>query len=134
MAGHLTDFIEKNPLKYRIDFSGNGDAIVELIRLLLHETDKEKQYLTHAYKHPTWSSLGEGRANFTIIINDPEQKRWQEITYSHHEGGEKGTGSIVFITHYYHRKPLPELEDWEKKTFQWGYGAINAKEILKRLT
>ncbi|MCD6500407.1 hypothetical protein J7K42_00075 [bacterium] len=133
MRGHLTDFIDENPLKYRIDFSGSGDAIIELIRLLLHETDKERQYLTHAYKHPTWSNLGEGRVSLTIIIDDPEKERWQEITYSHHEGTEKGSGYIIFTTYYYHRKPLPELENWENEKFEWGYSFLTAKQILKQL-
>lgn len=119
----------------KIEFSGSGKDILELIKKALCEF--KEVYVVNAFLHPHHGFADEGRAVIDILINVPEEKEWVEIHYSHHESpvASKGSGSISYEQYYYHRTPFPkDRVDFAKPfKFTWGYNAYIGEYILNEI-
>lgn len=118
-----------------VEFIGNGREILELVKKALCEF--KNVYVTNAFLHPHHGFADTGRATLNILINIPDEKKWIEITYRHHESPieESGSGSISYKEHYYHRESFPQ--DWVDRSknnkFTWGYSTYTGEYILDEI-
>lgn len=114
-----------------IEFTGSGREILELMKKALCEF--KNVYLINAFLHPHHGFADEGRALLNILIDIPDEKKWIAISYNHYESpmAAKGSGSISYDEHYYHRKPFPkEWIDRTEEKFTWGYRNLTSNQIL----
>lgn len=118
-----------------VEFTGSGREILELMKKALCEF--KSVYVVNAFLHPHHGFADTGRATLNILINIPDEKKWVEITYRHHESpiSESGSGSISYKDHYYHREKFSQ--DWVDKSkndkFTWGYSTYTGEYILNEI-
>lgn len=118
-----------------VEFIGNGREILELMKKALCEF--KNVYVINAFLHPHHGFADTGRATLNILINIPDEKKWVEITYRHHESPieESGSGSISYKEHYYHRESFPEdsVKQSKNVNFIWGYSSYTGEYILAEI-
>lgn len=126
---------ETSNMTNTVEFTGNGREILELMKKALCEF--KNVYVINAFLHPHHGFADTGRATLGILVNIPDEKKWIEITYRHHESpiSESGSGSISYKDHYYHREPFPEdhIKRSIKDKFTWGYGMYTGEYILSEI-
>ena len=118
-----------------VEFVGNGREILELMKKALCEF--KNVYVINAFLHPHHGFADTGRATLNILVNIPDEKKWVEITYRHHESPieESGSGSISYKDHYYHRESFPQDSVGRAKDvkFIWGYSSYTGEYILAEI-
>lgn len=118
-----------------VEFNGSGREILELLKKAL--CGFNNVYVVNAFLHPHHGFADEGRAVLHILINIPDEKKWIDIYYDHHEAERipGGYGKISYIEHYYHREPFPEdnIKRYIEIKFTWGYSSYTGEYILNEI-
>lgn len=91
-----------------VEFIGNGREILELMKKALCEF--KNVYVINAFLHPHHGLADTGRATLNILVNIPDEKKWIEITYRHHESPIEESGMEV-----YHIKNITIIENHFQK-------------------
>lgn len=116
-----------------VEFRGSGRDVLELMKKAI--CDFKEVYLTNAFLHPHHGYPEVGRAILEILIYIPEEKKWIEIRYNHHEGAgeDEGSGSISYRKYYYHRESFPKerIERSKSASYTWGYTMLNGEDLLR---
>ena len=127
--------VKEETMSNTVEFIGSGREILDLMKKALCEF--KNVYVINAFLHPHHGFADTGRATLNILVNIPDEKKWVEITYRHHESpiSESGSGSISYVEHYYHREPFPEdhIKRSIKYKFTWGYGIYTGEYILAEI-
>jgi len=127
--------IKEENMTNTVEFDGSGREILELLKKALCEF--KNVYIVNAFLHPHHGLADEGRATLDIYVNIPDEKKWIDIHYWHHESERipGGYGRISYVERYYHREPFPEdhIKKWKEDKFTWGYGTYSGEYILDEI-